>query len=113
MALGSFKCPMCMAEYNPATESTFCPHQKMAVKVAPRKQKIRLVTTTGWWFDMDKPADFNMFIFATSIRATGFLINDALYQPQETIASIFVYNEDNPPTQQTGVVIDFPGKPPA
>lgn len=107
------KCPTCMAAYDNATEGMFCPHAPLAVKAEPRKQKIRLVTTTGWWFDMDKPADFNMFVFATSIRATGFLINDMVYQPQETIASIFVYDAEKPPELQTGVVIDFPRKPPA
>lgn len=107
------KCPMCNVSYNSATEAVFCPHGPLAIQPAPRKQKVRVVTTTGWWFDMDKPDDFNMFNFATSIRATGFLINDALYQPADKISSIFVYNEDSPPQLQTGVVIDFPGKPPA
>lgn len=106
------KCPICNAGYDNATDGMFCPHAPLVVIPAPREQKVRVVTTTGWWFDMNKPPDFNMFNFVMSIRSTGYLINERIYQPAETISSIFVFDADMPPNQQTGVVIDFPGKPP-
>jgi hypothetical protein len=60
-------------------------------------QKIRVVTSYGGWFDMDRMPEFNLFQFATSLRATGFLLNETVYVPQEHVVSVFLFDSDTPP----------------
>src|ERR1700676_5261516 len=76
-----------------------------------KKEFVRVVTTLGHVFDMDKPDDFNMVMFATSIKANACILNPHLFQPLEHIATIFCWSEDKPPVLNTAVVLPFPGKP--
>ena len=59
--------------------------------------KIRVVTRDGNFFDMDKPDDFNMPTYVSSVRASGCILNMGLYVPHDFIGVIFTYNTDAPP----------------
>lgn len=74
----------------------------------PKKEKMRVVLKTGYWIDLDIPADFNMVAFVTSIKANGHIMNDKMFQPLDMVASIFLYEEQAPP-QQLGHVLPFKG----
>lgn len=124
-------CKGCGTTYDDYNHSKICPHDEfipnsyvagqLAVDDPTQKEfwmrpkatlreHVRIVTKQAMWFDMDKPADFNMAAFVTSIRSVGFLLNDSIYQPAEGIATIFVWNEGAPPKDQ-GVVLPFPSAP--
>jgi hypothetical protein len=77
-----------------------------------KKQMVRVVMREGGgWFDMDKPDDFNMLAFMTSVRATGHIMNDHMYVPLDMIASIFIWSQDNPPKMEGGgAVVPFGNK---
>jgi len=76
-----------------------------------RKEKIRVVTTVGW-FDLDKPTDFfDMRALVRGIKADGYLVNDTLFVPWDHLVTIFIWTTDKPPPSgpKDGVVLDFPG----
>lgn len=63
------------------------------------ERKIRVTCSTGHWFDMDEPPGFELSQYVTSVRATGFMLNDRMYVPHEHVVSIFIYDVDNPPAE--------------
>lgn len=60
-------------------------------------EHIRIVTTQGPWFDLDKPKNFEMVGFVMAIKAAGHLLNQRVYQPLEGIATIFIWDDAQPP----------------
>jgi len=71
---------------------------------------IRVVTKQGLWFDMDMQVGFSMVTFVTAIKAMGQLINEAVYQPHDNIATIFVWSDAAPP-KDGGVNLPTPTVP--
>lgn len=103
---------MCAAVYNELEQQAGCPHLS-ASNVQPitkKKEHVRIVTEQGYWFDLDKPDDFSMVAFVMSIKANGHLLNERIWQPDDGIATIFVWSEDAPPKQE-GTVLQFPKGP--
>jgi hypothetical protein len=101
--------------YALGSHNSNCPHDKVAADtvtplITTQPQKVRLVTTSGWWVDFEKTPEFNLVSFAVSIRSSGFLLNDRCYIPAEHIESVFIYDADKPP-EQMGVVIPFSPRP--
>jgi hypothetical protein len=66
-------------------------------------QKIRVVTSYGGWFDMDKPPDFQLPQYVQSIRAAGYMLNDMLYVPHEHVVTIFTFDSEAPPPMPPSV----------
>lgn len=64
-------------------------------------QKIRVITSFGGWFDMDKPPDFNLPTYVQSIRAAGYALNDTMYVPHEHVITIFVFDPEAEPKMPT------------
>jgi hypothetical protein len=106
--VGAPPCKICRMPWDKHAE--WCSEGTTMVPLPKKKRMVRVVTTQGMWFDLDMPDNFSMSAFATSIRITGFLLNDYIYQPAESIATIYVW-EDKPPVAGEGVVIPFQ-KPP-
>jgi hypothetical protein len=69
--------------------------------------KIRVVTRDGSFFDMDRPAEFNMLNYVTNIRANGCIINNQLYVPHDFVGCIFTFDTDAPPpsTMRQGSIL--------
>lgn len=118
-----FNCWRCGKEVDHKLHSDECPHEALPPTSQgptlfpvsqPKKEKLRIVTTVGW-FDMDKPTDgFKMQDLVRGIKADGYAVTEYLFVPWEHIVTIFVYPVDRPPpSDDKGVVIDFPGGPKA
>lgn len=72
-------------------------------------QKIRVITSFGGWFDMDKPPDFSLPVYVQAIRAAGYSLNDTIYVPHEHVVSIFVFDPDADPKMPTPGGMRMPG----
>ena len=69
-----------------------------------RKQKhVRVMTVEGQYFDFIAPEEFKLISLVTSIRASGYFCNDAVYIPVELLGPIFVYDTDRPPPKLASV----------
>jgi hypothetical protein len=66
-------------------------------------QKIRVITSFGGWFDMDKPPDFSLPTYIQHIRAAGYMLNETMYVPHDQLVSVFVFDTDNMPQVPQGV----------
>lgn len=102
-------CTVCGRRHYPkivCTDKPFDPG--IPFELRPKKEMIRVVTKLGHYFDMDRPADFNMISFVTLIKANGHILNEHMFQPLDQIVSIFIFNVDSPP-KMPGEVIRFPG----
>jgi hypothetical protein len=60
-------------------------------------QKIRVVTRDGNFFDMDKPDNWTLPGYVSSVRATGCILNEQIYVPHDFISCIFTFDTDAPP----------------
>ncbi len=70
--------------------------------------KVRIVTDNNGFFDLDKPDDFVLGVFVTSIRSAGYFLGDTVYIPVDKIVTIFVHDLDNPqaaPLKREGTIL--------